>query len=92
MKIYYRAEGVMRSLLPDEQYSLELEAPSTLEQFCQAFGEKEAWRLPNSIWDSAKGKFRGPVVIKSDGTRVSRMDVPLHDGVEITLCLYIIGG
>jgi hypothetical protein len=48
--------------------------------------------LPNSIWNRAKKRFRGPVLIIADGKILRDEDTIIKDGQLLKIKRFLVGG
>jgi len=74
------------------QFDFEFPPDSTLADLLAKIDDDFSDRLPESLWNRAERKFRGAVVMMSDGGALRDPARPLRDGQEIRLFKVLVGG
>lgn len=92
MKIIFYATGYMRTRLPEERYSMELDNNSTLGDFFDKLDDIMGGELGKAVWNREKKRFRGPVTVRVDGEVVKDESYCLKDNQSIEISRLLIGG
>lgn len=74
------------------QFELTLKDQATVADLYNTIGESLGDKLPESIWNREKSRFRGPVLLVSDGKLIRDEAIRLYDGQKIELRRYLVGG
>ena len=92
MRIRVTMSGTMYKFLSKERINLELRKNATLADLYDALAEIATHGAPSAIWNPAKRRFRGPVIVRSGGTVIKDETTRLHDGQQIEFKRFLIGG
>lgn len=82
----------MRDYFPCAQFTLTLKDQATLADLYKKIGESIGDKLPEAIWNREKSRFRGPVLLTSNGKLIREETTQLHDGQKIELRRFLVGG
>jgi len=92
MKIRLTMIGSMHKFLSRERIDLDLNENATLSDIYDALAEIAREETPSAIWNPAKKRFRGPVIVSTEGCTIKDENTRLHDGQEIEFKRFLIGG
>ena len=92
MKIRLTMSGTMYKFLSKEHIDLELKKGATLSDLYDALAEVAIHGAPSAIWNPAKKRFRGPIIVRSGDTVIKDENTRLKDGQKIEFKRFLIGG
>lgn len=92
MQIRLQPTGTIQQHFPEEVMTFTLEDNATLFDLYNEIGYSIGSRLPKSIWNHEKNKFRGPVIIISDNRVLKNKDTLLRNNQLIKLKRVLVGG
>ena len=92
MIIHFKTQGYIAQWFQEEDCFVTLPQPSTLAHFFAAIDEKFGDRLPQSIWNAEKKRFRGPVIVSIDNTTVKDENFILLETQMVCISRFLIGG
>ncbi len=92
MVIYFRASGYMRSHFKEEKYEIELNDNATIRDLFEEIHKLLGKNLSRAIWDHDKKCFRGPVMVKVDGSIERKDSYRLSDGQNVEISRLLVGG
>ena len=92
MKVNIEAIGIMKNYFPFAQLEVTLGGQATLADLYHEIGISLGDKLPDAIWNREKSRFRGPVLLSSNGQLIKDDITCLHDGQKIELRRYLVGG
>jgi hypothetical protein len=92
LEVQLQTSGIMRDYFPYAQFTLALKDEATLADLYKKIGESIGDKLPEAIWNREKSRFRGPVLLTSNGKLIREEATQLHDGQKIELRRYLVGG
>jgi hypothetical protein len=92
MEIRVQPAGMIRQHFPEEVMTFTLEDNSNLSDLYDEIGSSIGSRLPKSIWNHKKNRFRGPVIVTSDNVILKSEDTLLHENQLIKLKRFLVGG
>lgn len=92
MQIRVQPAGVISQHFPEEVMVFTLEEKSTLSDLYDEIGYSIGGNLPESIWNKNKNRFRGPIIVASNGIVLKSEDTLLRDNQLIKLKRFLIGG
>lgn len=92
MQIILEFDRVLAKHYPQKMLSLELKDNGVLGDLFQSIGRLEEHRLPESIWNYADNRFRGPVLMTTGGRVIRKENEKLFNGQRIKLRRCIVGG
>jgi len=78
--------------LGGKQFTFDFLPGSTLADFLRKFGDTFAGRIPEALWNRVESRFRGPVVMMTNGVPLRNPAEILHDGQEIQVFKVLVGG
>jgi hypothetical protein len=84
--------GIIKKYFPHAQFELNLKDQATLADLYNKIGESLGDKLPEAIWNHQKSRFRGPVLITSNGKLIRDDATRLQNGQKIQLRRYLVGG
>ena len=91
MKVTLEFNGVMENYYPDKQVDVSVPESATLADLFQCIGRLKP-ALPESIWHYGENRFRGPVLITSDGRVLRDKNEKLYTGQLVRLRRVLMGG
>jgi len=92
MQVTMIAMGQLEKELGGKRFCLDFAPGSTLADFLRKFGQEFADRIPGVLWNQAEGRFRGPVVMMTNGAALRNPAEILRDGQEILIFNVLVGG
>ena len=92
MQITLVAMGQLEKAFGGGRFDFEFSPGSTLADLLEKIGNDFSDRLPGSLWNRSARKFRGPVVLMSDGSALRDPAEALRDGQEIRVFKVLVGG
>lgn len=84
--------GQLEKAFGGGEFEFDFPKGSSLAVLLRKIGEDFSERLPESLWNRAECRFRGPVVMMSDGAALRDPAGILRDGQEILLFKILVGG
>lgn len=82
----------MERFFPEKEIRLVLKKEAVLSDLYQNMGRLYGPEISVAVWNHKKNRFRGPVIISSDGRLLKGEDENLYDGQIIELKRFLIGG
>ena len=92
MQIRVQPAGIISQHFPEEVMTFTLEDNSKLADLYNEIGSSIGSRLPKSIWNHEKSRFRGPVIVTSGNVILKSEETLLHDNQLIKLKRFLVGG
>jgi sulfur carrier protein ThiS len=92
MKVDMVAMGHLEKDFGGKRFTFNLPPESTLADFLKRFGEELAGRIPAVLWNTDECRFRGPVVMMTNGAALRDPAAILQDGQEIQVFNVLVGG
>lgn len=92
MRVSLAAMGQLEKDFGGGTFAWEFPPGTTLAGLLRKIGEEFSDRLPESLWNRAECKFRGAVVMMSDGAALRDPAGTLRDGQEIRILKVLVGG
>ncbi len=92
MRVRLVAMGQLEKDFGGVRFDFEFAPGSTLADLLRKVGEDFSERLPESLWNRAECRFRGAVVMMSDGGPLRNPAGILRDGQEILIFKVLVGG
>ena len=92
MQIRVQPAGIIRHHFPEEEMTFTLEKNASLADLYDEIGFSIGSRLPESIWNHKKNRFRGPIIVSSDNVVLKSEDTLLRDNQLIKLKRFLVGG
>jgi hypothetical protein len=84
--------GAMREYFPDPVLEFRLPDGARLGDLLDGIDAEHGERLAGTVWNQARRRFRGPVVIKAGSRVLTARDAPLRDGQVVSLFKALVGG
>ena len=91
MEVTLEFSGVMEKYYPRKRQELTLPEGACLSDLFQCIGHLSP-ALPESVWHFAENRFRGPVLVLSDGGVLRDEDTKLYNGQVIRAMRCLMGG
>ena len=91
MKVTLEFKGAMENYYPDKRVDVCLPEAACLADLFQCIGRLNP-ALPESIWHYGENRFRGPVLITSDGRVLRDKNEKLYTGQWVRLRRILMGG
>ncbi|WP_092226182.1 hypothetical protein [Desulforhopalus singaporensis] len=92
MKVNIEPIGIMKNYFPLPRIEITLRESATLADLFNEVGVSLGDKLADAIWNREKSRFRGPVLLWSNGELIKDDATQLHDGQKIELRRYLVGG
>ena len=92
MQIRVQPAGIISQHFPEEVMTFTLEDNSKIADLYNEIGSSIGGRLPKSIWNHEKSRFRGPVIVTSGNVILKSEETLLHDNQLIKLKRFLVGG
>ena len=92
MEIILEFDQVLARHYPRKLLSLDVADNGCLGDLFRSIGRLEEHGLPESIWNYAENRFRGPVLITTGGRVIRKENEKLFNGQRIKLRRCIVGG
>ncbi|MEI6875913.1 MAG: hypothetical protein WCL50_12390 [Spirochaetota bacterium] len=92
MKITLRAVGQLEKNLGRSEIEFDLPESSTLADLLGSLEKDLGDGIPAELWNFKEHRFRGPVILMTDGSIVRDLKSALRDGQEWVACRVLVGG
>lgn len=92
MKIFLTSTGDLRDYFGRDPQEIVLTENATLRDLLLEIGNRWGRKLPPYLWDQSKNIFRGSVFFLIGKEVVQDTNLPLSDGLQITLMKALVGG
>jgi len=92
MDVILKISGTMERFFPEKKIRLVLKKEAVLSDLYQILGRLYGPKISVAVWNHKKNRFRGPVIISSDGRLLKSEHENLYDGQIIELKRFLIGG
>lgn len=92
MKVLFEGTGPLKEYLGDNAVEVEIPPDAIVADLYPLIDELWGSNLPAHIWNSAKQKFRGAVVVVINGTPVQDLNLRLNHGDRVQLVKALTGG
>lgn len=92
MLIRLRVFGALERYLGGDHHEVELPQGATVRDLMDLIDERWGDELPSQFWDPEMKRFKGPVLIMSEGVDVLDQDMPLADQQQLMLLVSLSGG
>jgi molybdopterin converting factor small subunit len=92
MTIRLRVFGALETYLGGARLAVKLPAGASLRNLLDLIDAQWGDKLPPQFWNAETKRFRGPVLIMSQGIDMYDEDTPLSDQQEIMLLVPLAGG
>lgn len=92
MRVRLVMNSTMKNFLPTEYIDLFLPEHATLADLYDELGTAAGETISSSVWNQDKKRFRGPIIVRSGSSILKDENAPLHDGQEIEIKRFLIGG
>ncbi len=92
MKILLEGTGPFKEYLGDNAVEVEMPNSAIVADLYPLIDELWGSILPAHIWNSAKQKFRGAVIVFLNGSIIQDLNQRLNDGDHIQLVKALTGG
>lgn len=92
MRITLEAMGQLEKDFGGGEFVFEFPQGSTIDGLLRKIGDDFSDLLPASLWNRAESRFRGAVVMMSDGAALRNPAKPLRDGQVIRVFKVLVGG
>jgi hypothetical protein len=92
MKILLEGTGPLKEYLGDNALEVEMLPEAIVADLYPLIEARWGSSLPAHLWNSAKQKFRGAVVVVINGTPVQDIDRRLNHGDHVQLVKALTGG
>jgi len=92
MEVTLKISGTMERFFPEKKIRFIFKGEAVLSDIYQTMGLLYGSKISKAVWNHKKNRFRGPVIISSDGRLLKNDDEKLYDGQIIELKRFLIGG
>jgi len=92
MKIFLTSIGDLRDYFGRDLQEIVLTENATLNDLLLEIDNRWGRTLPSYLWDQRKKIFRGSVFFLINKEVAQDLDLPLTDGLQITLMKALVGG
>lgn len=92
MHVFVTIEGALKNYFLRERMDLELPEQATLRDLLLCLDKEVTPDIGQPYWNHEKKKFRGPVIIRVEGTVLWDETTHLKDGQHIVIKRFLIGG
>ena len=92
MKVKLVAMGNLEKELGSKLFTFDLAPGSRLADLMKKIGDELAGRIPPVLWNQEECRFRGPVVMMTNGKALRNPAESLREGQEILVFNVLVGG
>lgn len=92
IQVTVQVAGTIKLFFSNTHFTLNLKNQATLKDLYMEIGNKYGDQLSESVWNHKKNKFRGPVVVSSQGDVLRKEQTVLRDDQCIKISRFLIGG
>ncbi len=92
MKILLKIHSTVERYFPATEFQLSLAEDATLAELYEELGRVVGIEISQAIWNHAKNRPRGPVIMRSEAGVIIDENYPLSEGQILEMKRFLVGG